>query len=145
MFVKDQQTKILDQGAKQDRPRGEGSNKKGQKEPNKTKQQERTRKSHPSTEERNRTRKTTRRTDRSTKQNKDPKNPAGQRIKGTTKPPKGQRAAQTLILQRVVRLTLVKGVLQFWMGPLPAGDKWMALLCNQNPSHFACEGCRVVH
>ena len=89
MFVKDQQTKILDQGAKQDRPQGEGSNKKGQKEPNKTKQQERTRKSHPSTEERNRTRKTTRHTDRSTKQNNDPKNPTGQRIKGTTEPPQG--------------------------------------------------------
>ena len=29
--------------------------------------------------------------------------------------------------------------------PYRLGDKWMALLCNQNPSHFARKSCRVVH
>ena len=38
----------------------------------------------------------------------DPKSPTGQHIKGTTRPPKGQRAAQTILVQSVVRLTLVK-------------------------------------
>ena len=44
----------------------------------------------------------------------DPKSPTGQHIKRTTRPPKGNGAAQTIFVQSAVRLSLVnKGVLYF--------------------------------
>ena len=90
-------------------PAGEGRQRGQRKEPpqrradNKRKQQG----PHKHREERNKTRKTTRRTNRSTKQH-DPTSPGGQLMQGTTRPPKRQRAAQTIFVQSIVRLTKVK-------------------------------------